>query len=223
MTGRVLIVDDEESISRLLARSLQLKGFICDQANRVDEAQEKLLAEKYDILLTDKNMPSEGNRNEGGMDLIRWVREHRPDLAILVMTGFPTVDSAVEALKLGAFDYLIKPLNLAHAVKKVQRLYEYRRFVNPAEVLDMYLSLNRRILEASGGSNQDFENWFKQVQDVLDNMFLMFRATERALLEHRQCLAEIAAYAEQRRDELIANDPARLFLDHIAEAAAHRL
>jgi DNA-binding NtrC family response regulator len=109
MTGRILIVDDEESIRRLMARFLTKKGYACDEADGVETAKEKLLANQYDVMLTDKNMPLIGSGHEEGLELIRWTRDHKPDIAILVMTGYPTIDSALEALKLGAFDYLVNP------------------------------------------------------------------------------------------------------------------
>ncbi len=222
MAGRVLIVDDEKAIGHLVAKSLTKKGFKCDEADGFRAAREKLLADQYDVLLTDKNMPCEGAGNEGGLELIRWAHQHQPDLAIVVMTGYPTLDSAVEALKLGAFDYLIKPLDLNVVQKKVERLCEYRKFVNPAAILNLYLDLSRQIIEA-GGETPDLEIQLKKMQDLLDHLFFMLRTTERALLEHRQRLAEIAAYAEQSCDELPPDNPARRLLQHVAEEASHRL
>jgi DNA-binding NtrC family response regulator len=223
MSGRVLVVDDEQAISQLVAKSLTSRGYTCDQANGVPSAQEKLRACQYDVLLTDKNMPFEGKGTEGGLELIRWARLQQPDLSIIVMTGFATIDSAVEALKLGAFDYLMKPLDLRIVLQKVDRLCEYRKFVNPAAVLNLYLDLNRHILEAGNPQAEDLEARLGRIHDLLDHLFFMFRSTERTLLEHRQRLAEIAAYAEQSCDDLPPDHPARNILRHVAEEAAHRL
>ena len=223
MAGRVLIVDDEKEIGHILAKSLTKNGFKCDEADGFNTAREKLLACQYDVLLTDKNMPLEGAGNEGGLELIRWAHQNQPDLAILVMTGFPTLDSAVEALKLGAFDYLIKPLDLGMVQKKVARLCEYRKFVNPAAILNLYLDLSRQIIEAGGVETPDLEIQLKKMQELLDHLFFMLRTTERTLLEHRQLLAGIAAYAEQSCDELPQDNPARHFLQHVADEASHRI
>jgi len=223
MSGHVLVVDDEEAVSMLIAKSLTSKGYTCDRANAVQSAQEKLQASQYDVLLTDKNIPFEGKGTEGGLELIRWARRHQPDLAIIIMTGFPTIDSAVEGLKLGAFDYLVKPLNLKILLQKVNRLCEYRKFVNPASVLSLYLDLNRYILEAGNLQVEDLEARLQRIYDLLDHLFFTFRATEWALLEHRQRLAGIAAYAEQSYDDLPPDHPARNILRYVAEEAAHRL
>jgi DNA-binding NtrC family response regulator len=223
MTGRVLIVDDEESIRHLAAKFLTQKGYICDEADGVETAQERLLANPYDVMLTDKNMPLVGAGNEEGLKLIRWTRHHKPGIAILVMTGYPTIDSALEALKLGAFDYLVKPLDLAAVGRKVERLCEYRKFVNPSAILNLYLDLNRQILEAETPAIPDREAQMKKRQEILDHLFFTLQSTERTLLDHRQRLAEIAAYAEQSLDEIQANNPAHAMLQQVADIASRRI
>ncbi len=114
-------------------------------------------ANEYDVLLTDKNMPAMQKGNEGGMELISWVRSNKPELAVILMTGYPTIDSAVEALKLGAFDYLLKPLDLKLLIQKVDRACEYRKFVNPEAVLRAYLNLNSAVLDAAGAQTAEVE------------------------------------------------------------------
>jgi DNA-binding NtrC family response regulator len=223
MTGRVLIVDDEASIRHLVAKILTQKGYICDEADGVETAQERLLANQYDVMLTDKNMPLVGAGNEEGLELIRWTRHHKPDIAILVMTGYPTIDSALEALKLGAFDYLVKPLDLAAVQHKVERLCEYRKFLNPTAILNLYLDLNRQILEAETPAIPDREAQMKKRQEILDHFFFTLQSTERTLLDHRQRLAEIAAYVEQALDEIHVNNPAHAMLQRVADMASRRI
>ncbi len=223
MNARLLVVDDEETVRQLVVKALEKAGYDCDQAGGYQPAVEKLRSGEYQVLLTDKNMPVEGKGNEGGMELIRWVRQNMPDLAVIVMTGFPTVDSAIEALKLGAFDYLLKPMDLALLRQKVDRVCEYRKFVNPEAVLDHYLSLNRDILETGKMSDQELETRLSHVQERLDDLFRTFRTIERALLDHRQRLAEIAAFAETSLDQLPADAPACAMLRHIAKEASQRI
>lgn len=220
MKGRLLVVDDDETVRRPIAKVLQKSGYQCDEADGTESAQRKLREGGYDVLLTDRKMPIAGKGTEGGMELIRWARQNHPDLAILVMTGYPSVDSAVEALKLGAFDYLLKPLNMSLLQQKVDRVCEYRRSVNPEAALSMYLNLSREILEAASASG--LETRLAQIQEQLDHMFRTFRTVELNLLEQRQRLGEIAAYAERAREELPPGDPAREMLQHIADQAAQR-
>ncbi len=222
MAGRVLIVDDEEPIRRLINKYLTPKGYDCDEADGVETAQKQLLADQYDVMLTDKNMPLAGAGHDEGIELIRWTRQYRPDLAIIVMTGYPTIDSALEALKLGAFDYLTKPLDLAAVKNKVERLCEYRKFLNPAAILNLYLDMNRQILEVDGAASNG-ESQIKKSQGILDNLFFTLRSTERILLDHRQRLAEIAAYAEQYLDELPIENPAHSILQKVADKASQRI
>jgi two-component system, NtrC family, response regulator HydG len=223
MTGQVLIVDDEESIRHLLAKFLTQKGYTCDEADGVNSAQERLLANQYDVMLTDKNMPLVGAGNEEGLELIRWTRHHKPDIAIIVMTGYPTIDSALEALKLGAFDYLVKPLDLNAVQRKVERLCEYRKFMNPSAILNLYLDLNRQILEADNTTMPDLDAEMKKRQEILDHLFFTLQSTERTLLDHRQRLAEIAAYAEQSLDEIQGDNPAQAMLQRVANMASKRI
>jgi DNA-binding NtrC family response regulator len=223
MAGRVLVVDSEEAIRNLVAKFLSQKGYECDVADGIQLAQKKLLASQFDILLTAKNIPYMEEGDEGGLELIRWAHQHQPNLAIIVMTGYPTLDSALEALKLGAFDYLIKPLDLSAVEQKVQRLSEYRKLVNPAAILNLYLDLNRQILQTGDTSSPNREAQRKKSQEVLDHLFFALRTAERVLLEHRQRLAEIAAYAEQCLDEIPMENPAHSLLKRIADEASHRL
>ncbi len=221
--GRVLLVDNEPSIRGLIGKVLEINGYRWEGADGFKSAKEKLSANEYEVLVTDKNMPLEQNDSEGGMELIRWVRQKKPDLAIILMTGFPTIDSAVEALKLGAFDYLLKPLDLKLLIQKVDRAIEYRRCVNPEIVLSTYLNLNKAVLEAAGAKDTEIDTQFTRLQESLNNLFQNFRTAERALLDHRQRLAEIASYAENAGEKLPAENPAKEMLSHISKKAAQRI
>jgi CheY-like chemotaxis protein len=223
MACRVLIVDDEEAVRNLLARFLARRGYSCEVADGIQTAQARLLAGPYDVLLTDKNMPYLGAGNEGGLELIRWAHQHKPDLAIIVMTGYPTLDSALEALKLGAFDYLVKPLDLSAVQQKVERISEFRKLVNPAAILNLYLDLNRQILQSGDTASPDREAQLQKSREVLDHLFFALRTSERVLLDHRQRLAEIAAFAEQCLDEIPTENPARPMIKRIADEASHRI
>jgi hypothetical protein len=124
---------------------------------------------------------------------------------------------------LRAAAYLLKPLDLKLLVQKVERVCEYRKCINPEAVMGAFLNLNREIIEAASGGAADLTVWLAQVQDRLNHLFQVFRAVEHALLEHRQRLAEIAAYVEQAREDIPADHPLNEMLLRIAEKAAQRL
>ncbi|MCB9779178.1 MAG: sigma-54-dependent Fis family transcriptional regulator [Alphaproteobacteria bacterium] len=101
---RLLVVDDEASIRKVLQAMLTREGHLADTAESGQDAVAKLEEEAYDLVVTDLKMPG-----MGGMELLSWCGRTLPGLPVIVITAHGTVDTAVEALKLGAYDYITKP------------------------------------------------------------------------------------------------------------------
>lgn len=120
--GKILIADDEREVCNLLERALQMRGYATVCATDGAEARRILQIGKFDLLLTDLVMPG---RN--GMQLIRDGRESDADLEVVILTGYGSFDNAIEALRLGAFDYLAKPIDVDILVHTVARALERRR------------------------------------------------------------------------------------------------
>jgi len=116
MIPRALIVDDELSIQRLLRTFFEREGFIVDCASSTSEAKGLLNDKKYDLIIADIYL---GNSN--GVDLLRQVRAYDRHTQVVLITGRPDIESAVEALRLGAFDYLSKPLDPQQIVATARR------------------------------------------------------------------------------------------------------
>ncbi|HEV2519103.1 MAG TPA: response regulator [Thermoplasmata archaeon] len=110
---RLLVVDDDEVFRQALSEILTEDGHQVTTAPSVAKAIPELERNDFDVVLTDLKMP-----RESGMTLLRTVRERWPETLVAMVTGFASVDSAVEAMKLGAFDYLRKPFD----VEQVRRL-----------------------------------------------------------------------------------------------------
>jgi two-component system response regulator PilR (NtrC family) len=106
--ARVLIVDDEPDLVELAALTLSRMGLATGMAGTLREAQRLLQAEAFDLVLCDMRLP-DGN----GLELLEWLQARRPGLPCAVITAHGNVEIAVRALKLGAFDFLSKPLDLA--------------------------------------------------------------------------------------------------------------
>ena len=104
---RVLVVDDEADIRELLDLTLVRMGLAADCADSVAEAKRLLAEGHYSLCLTDMRLP-----DGAGLDLVRHIGEHYHDLPVAVITAYGSMDNAVAALKLGAFDYLAKPVSL---------------------------------------------------------------------------------------------------------------
>ena len=106
-TGRVLLVDDEPDILELLEMTLLKMGLVVDKAAGVREALAKLSAHQYDLCLTDMRMP-----DGDGLEVVRHIAQRNLDVPVAVITAHGNMESAITALKAGAFDYLAKPLAL---------------------------------------------------------------------------------------------------------------
>jgi two-component system response regulator FlrC len=127
--ARVLVVDDEEGIRSFLAEALEMDGHAVTPAEDGEAALQCLSRRGFDVLLTDLSMP-----RLDGMQLLRRVREQHPDLEVIVLTARGTVESAVEAMRLGAFDYLQKPLDSPEQVAMlVSRAVERRQLLSLRE------------------------------------------------------------------------------------------
>ncbi len=102
----ILIVDDEKNIRLTLSQTLETLGTEIDTAADGEEALAKLKGREFGLILLDIRMPG-----MDGMEVLRRVREMRPDIRIIMITAYGTVESAVEAMKLGAVDFLQKPFD----------------------------------------------------------------------------------------------------------------
>ena len=116
MKARILIVDDDDVSCRLFAEVLEGDGHEVQKAHSGEEALDRLRTEAYDLLLVDVRMPG-----ITGLDVSRTMRQEQPELPIIVMTAFGSIETAVEAIHEGAFDYVSKPMNLDELKKIVSR------------------------------------------------------------------------------------------------------
>jgi two-component system response regulator PilR (NtrC family) len=121
---RVLVVDDEPAIRAQLEESLQEAGYETQGAADGAEAAQLALQHSFDLCLSDIRMPS-----MGGIELLQRLAETSPETMFILMTAFGGLDTAIEALRLGAVDYLVKPFEHDELIAKVRRLAEHRRLV----------------------------------------------------------------------------------------------
>src|SRR3982751_689701 len=102
---RILLVDDDPIILDALSRFLRREGYTVETAADGAQAIEMLAAAPFALVLTDVNMP-----RANGLEVLRAVRQNHPDVVVIVITGYGTIENAVEAIKMGACDYLTKPV-----------------------------------------------------------------------------------------------------------------
>lgn len=109
---RVLIVDDEAELVSALKERLNLRGFAADGVTTGVEALRHLETEPCDVVLLDMKMPG-----LGGLEVIRRIKEQKPNLEVVLLTGHGSVNSVEEGMALGAFDYLMKPVKIDNLVR----------------------------------------------------------------------------------------------------------
>jgi len=158
---RMLVVDDEAPTVALLATLLKSQGFAVDGAHSGTEARALFAVNKYDLVLTDKNLG-----DASGVDLIGEIHAVNPDTRVLLMTGFATVESAVDAIHLGAVGYLRKPFNdlsvVIHRVdealdelkdERAKDRYTYAMRDQNTDFLDRYRLLKNKLATLQQGDS----------------------------------------------------------------------
>ena len=128
--GRVLIVDDEPSMRKILVTNLRRDGHLLAEASGWLEARERLARDEYDVVLTDQKMP-----DGSGMDILRAVREDDATTAVIFLTAVGTVQLAVESMREGAFDFLSKPFSPEVVRTSVARACEHTALLRENAVL----------------------------------------------------------------------------------------
>lgn len=136
----ILIVDDDASICELLSQRLCKSGYPCATAASADHALRLLAERDFALMLTDSRMDP-----TSGLDLLQIVRERYPDLAVIIVSAADDRSAAVEAMRVGAYDYLVKPLNLEEVHFSVERALEKRRL--SCELRAYQESLERKVEE----------------------------------------------------------------------------
>jgi DNA-binding NtrC family response regulator len=121
MKRRVLIVEDDQIFLRPLQRTLEVEGYEVLVVASGEEAIDALKRDDVDLVLTDKRLPG-----VDGVDLVRRLKAEHPDQAVVVMTAYGTIESAVEAMRLGASDYLVKPFETAEVLMVVRHAIEFQ-------------------------------------------------------------------------------------------------
>ncbi len=117
--GRVMVVDDEESIREVLSNYLESLGYEVQTASDGQDALGKFEAGAYDLIVSDLLMPV-----IDGLELLRKVREKDRDVIFLMITGYPSIETAVEAIKKGAYDYITKPFHMEDVRIRIERSFE---------------------------------------------------------------------------------------------------
>jgi DNA-binding NtrC family response regulator len=165
---RFLIVDDEQSIRRLCVMVGQTLGLSCSEAETAEVALEIAETSLPDLVVTDLKLP-----NLSGVDLLRKLKELLPRTEVAIMTGHGSIESAVEAMRLGAYDYIEKPFRVERLRQLLQRMAEKVRLVTENQFLRERVSAETKLDGITGSS--------AKVQEVL-RMVSRLRETRTPVL-----------------------------------------
>ena len=173
---KVLVVDDEESVVVTIKAILQLDGYDVATTTSGVEARAMVRDVEYDLVLTDLRL-----EDGDGLDVLKAVRESYPETVTIMLTGYASLESAIQALRAGAYDYLVKPSEVEELRATVARGVERRRLgqelrARVAELAELNASLQRRIDEATADLKERNEQ-LKEL-DRMKSQFLSIASHE---------------------------------------------
>lgn len=205
---RILYVDDEEDARKVFFDVLKYKGYEVDTAKDGYEAIEKVKKESYNIILTDIKMPG-----LSGIDIFKEIRKINPDLPVLMITGYPRMETAVELMKLGAFTYISKPINLDALYREIEVALEKGKLIRKNRELFQNLQrVNKELEEA----HQRIVEYSKNLEKMVEEKTKELKESQERLIQAEKLAArsEIATViAHELRNPLCSIEAVIYYLD----------
>jgi putative nucleotidyltransferase with HDIG domain len=149
MEERILIVDDEEMVCSLLARRLAKERYVCLTANNGKEALSHFYKDQFSLIISDIKMPE-----MDGVELLKQVKAMDPNMLVIMVTAYPELDLVVEAMRLGAYDFITKPVNLELVVHSVKKALEKKKLEQQVEAY--HNNLEKLVEERTGRLQQAY-------------------------------------------------------------------
>lgn len=156
----ILIVDDEISVRQSLEKALKNAGYTTETAGSGNEAIERLAENNFDIVLSDLKMP-----NGDGLELLKNIKRHHSKIEVVLLTGYGTIETAVEAMKEGAYDFITKPFKKAVILSTVERAIERQNLAQENKFLKAQLGKKPVVNDIIGSSRA-----LKEVMAMVDRV-----------------------------------------------------
>jgi len=221
MKARILVVDDESEICDLLTSFFERNDYDIDTADSVQSAIVRMQINKYDVVITDKNMSDD---DEAGLLVIKYVKEHAPASEVIMLTGFATIGTAIEAMKMGAFDYIMKPVHLDELRQKIERILEYKKFINSENNLQIYRTLLNQFLDQLQNSEdlpeEQVRKNLKVIGARIDSIFGTQKEYEAIIQMQTDSLEKIQDYVKLLVDVIPEDNPYSEIVDKIRDETA---
>ncbi len=160
---KILVVDDEQSLCDVLSIMLKRAGYVVTSATDGEDAVELLQKEIFDLVITDLRMPK-----VDGMEILKAVKSASPETVVLIITAFASADSAVEAMKQGAYDYLTKPFQVDEVQLIIRNALEKRRLTTENMLLKREMASQSSFAQLVGQS-EAIQKVFEIVRKVADS------------------------------------------------------
>jgi DNA-binding NtrC family response regulator len=190
MKSRILIIEDEDKLRRVLELQLRSADFEVDQAATAEDGLK--LADRADLILTDLRLPG-----MNGLEFIRLIRRQNTRTPILVMTAFGSVETAVEAMKAGAFEFLLKPFSLDHLMAVIRKALDMRALEDENRKLREELGYRYEFDNIIGRSNA-MQEIFATIERVAPSRATVLLAGESGV--GKDLIARAIHYHSPRRD-----------------------
>lgn len=153
---KILVVDDDDDLRMIIKESLESEIYDVTEAENGNVALELMEDQKFDLMITDLMMPG-----IKGIDLLHKAKEIYPEMGVLLMSAYGTVETAVDAMKRGAFDFITKPFSISHIESRVNRFFEYSDLKQENTILRKQLStqkINHKLVGQSKAALDLFAN-----------------------------------------------------------------
>ena len=160
--AKVLVIDDETIVHESCSRILTDEGYIIESAFTGQEGLKKIEEGSYDLVITDLKMPG-----ISGMEALKKIKDNNPDIGIIMVTGYSTAETAVEAMKLGAFDYLPKPFTPDEIISVVSKAIEKKQILIETKHLENAYRDATKAISSSLNLNEVLELIVKSVVNLL--------------------------------------------------------
>lgn len=156
MERKILIVEDDITFGKMLESWFEKNGFVAVLLSTVKNAKKEILKQGFDLVLTDLRLP-----DEDGIMLLTWIKEQKAELPVIIMTSYAEISNAVSAIKLGALDYLAKPINPSILKEKIEQVW-----TNPFQPVKITVKENSESTEIVQGKSKLSQKMYEHIRLV---------------------------------------------------------
>ena len=192
MAFKILIAEDEEITVKHLVNTLKKEGYVVDSATNGIDALRKAEAASFDLLIADIKMPG-----MTGIELLERVREKTPELEVIIVTGYGSIGSAVEAMKKGAIEYLTKPFDLDELLLKVGKIRDRKGLIRENIALKTYLGMDKKVSIIA--KSRPMQQILETIEGIKESESNIFFTGETGV--GKSLLAKIVHYTSRRQDK----------------------